>query len=182
MHCTLFLYLLDGKKLVAYLVGEMRMRRKNIQTDYCMNRFPKATPNFYLICRYWIPCQKGLVPEKQQDPSPGGHHKPVIIHYQKEHGLLTLLTDLQCIIVCIVLNSWAATYNFDAMEDLINEQPKCSTCGQVATKRCSRCQNVWYCKRYSSASKGGPVSLIDFVSISPLYMCISIQFQAELSL
>ncbi|KAK3699888.1 hypothetical protein QZH41_016547 [Actinostola sp. cb2023] len=43
--------------------------------------------------------------------------------------------------------NWAATYNLDAIEDMINEQPKCSTCGQPAAKRCSRCQNVWYCKR-----------------------------------
>ena len=42
---------------------------------------------------------------------------------------------------------WAYTYNFDVLESLINEPPKCANCGDEATKRCSRCQNEWYCKR-----------------------------------
>ncbi|EDO41750.1 predicted protein [Nematostella vectensis] len=43
--------------------------------------------------------------------------------------------------------AWAATYNLDALEELISEPPKCANCGKPATKRCSRCQNEWYCKR-----------------------------------
>ncbi|XP_070559668.1 zinc finger MYND domain-containing protein 10-like [Ptychodera flava] len=42
---------------------------------------------------------------------------------------------------------FADTYNFDLLEGLINEPPKCGVCGQPATKRCSRCQNEWYCRR-----------------------------------
>ncbi|KAK0063242.1 zinc finger MYND domain-containing protein 10 [Biomphalaria pfeifferi] len=42
---------------------------------------------------------------------------------------------------------WAATYNFDLLQDLISEPPKCAVCGQPASKRCSRCQNEWYCRR-----------------------------------
>ncbi|XP_042717727.1 zinc finger MYND domain-containing protein 10 isoform X4 [Chrysemys picta bellii] len=42
---------------------------------------------------------------------------------------------------------WARTYNLDVMEALVPEKPKCGLCGSEATKRCSRCQNEWYCKR-----------------------------------
>ncbi|KAL9973838.1 hypothetical protein ACROYT_G020344 [Oculina patagonica] len=42
---------------------------------------------------------------------------------------------------------WADTYNLDMLEELVNEPPKCAMCGQPATKRCSRCQTEWYCKR-----------------------------------
>ncbi|KAH9510040.1 Zinc finger MYND domain-containing protein 10 [Bulinus truncatus] len=42
---------------------------------------------------------------------------------------------------------WASTYNFDLLQDLISEPPKCAVCGQPASKRCSRCQNEWYCRR-----------------------------------
>ncbi|XP_069500209.1 zinc finger MYND domain-containing protein 10 [Ambystoma mexicanum] len=42
---------------------------------------------------------------------------------------------------------WAETYNLDVMETLLPEKPKCGSCGSQATKRCSRCQGEWYCKR-----------------------------------
>ncbi|CAM2117148.1 zinc finger MYND domain-containing protein 10 [Caretta caretta] len=42
---------------------------------------------------------------------------------------------------------WARTYNLDVLEALVPEKPKCGLCGSEATKRCSRCQNEWYCKR-----------------------------------
>ncbi|XP_071960477.1 zinc finger MYND domain-containing protein 10-like [Antedon mediterranea] len=41
---------------------------------------------------------------------------------------------------------FAETYDV-MLEDLIKEPPKCVMCGELATKRCSRCQNEWYCRR-----------------------------------
>ncbi|XP_031702332.1 zinc finger MYND domain-containing protein 10 [Anarrhichthys ocellatus] len=38
-------------------------------------------------------------------------------------------------------------YNFDVMESLLPEKPKCGSCGKEAAKRCSRCQGEWYCHR-----------------------------------
>ena len=42
---------------------------------------------------------------------------------------------------------WADTYNLGMFEELVSDPPKCAMCGQPATKRCSRCQTEWYCKR-----------------------------------
>lgn len=42
---------------------------------------------------------------------------------------------------------WADTYNFDVIEGLLSDPPKCANCGEDASKRCSRCQNEWYCRR-----------------------------------
>ncbi|XP_056001157.1 zinc finger MYND domain-containing protein 10-like [Ostrea edulis] len=47
---------------------------------------------------------------------------------------------------------WADTYNFDVLEGLLTEPPKCAVCGAEATKRCSRCQNEWYCRRECQVS------------------------------
>nr|XP_033781614.1 zinc finger MYND domain-containing protein 10 [Geotrypetes seraphini] len=44
-------------------------------------------------------------------------------------------------------HQWAETYNMNVMESLMSEKPKCGFCGSEATKRCSRCQNEWYCTR-----------------------------------
>jgi len=41
----------------------------------------------------------------------------------------------------------AATYNFTALESLLDEPPQCANCQGEAMKRCSRCQNEWYCSR-----------------------------------
>ncbi|KAK3101721.1 hypothetical protein FSP39_005822 [Pinctada imbricata] len=46
----------------------------------------------------------------------------------------------------------ADTYNFDALEGLLTEPPKCALCGAEASKRCSRCQNEWYCRRECQVS------------------------------
>lgn len=33
------------------------------------------------------------------------------------------------------------------------EDPKCAECGEVATQRCSRCKNEWYCSRECQLKK-----------------------------
>ncbi|XP_052260834.1 zinc finger MYND domain-containing protein 10-like isoform X2 [Dreissena polymorpha] len=47
---------------------------------------------------------------------------------------------------------WADTYNFDVIEGLLSDPPKCARCGEDASKRCSRCQNEWYCGRECQVS------------------------------
>ncbi|PIK56282.1 putative zinc finger MYND domain-containing protein 10 [Apostichopus japonicus] len=42
---------------------------------------------------------------------------------------------------------FAETYNFDVIESLMSDPPKCALCGDAASKRCSRCKNEWYCGR-----------------------------------
>eukprot|EP00128_Syssomonas_multiformis_P018226 Colp12_sorted_trinity150504_noHs@13782 len=46
----------------------------------------------------------------------------------------------------------AETYRLDVLEDLLQDTPKCACCGEEATKRCSRCQNEWYCSRQCQVS------------------------------
>ncbi|CAF0877080.1 unnamed protein product [Brachionus calyciflorus] len=42
---------------------------------------------------------------------------------------------------------WTETFSSDVLESLIDEPARCAECGQPAPKRCSRCQNEWYCRR-----------------------------------
>jgi hypothetical protein len=37
-------------------------------------------------------------------------------------------------------------YNSDIFEQFM-EDPKCANCGKIATQRCSKCKNQWYCSR-----------------------------------
>lgn len=37
-------------------------------------------------------------------------------------------------------------YSSDVFEDFM-EDPKCAECGKIATQRCSKCKNAWYCSR-----------------------------------
>lgn len=42
---------------------------------------------------------------------------------------------------------WAETYKLDVLEAVAPERPRCAHCSAEASKRCSRCQNEWYCCR-----------------------------------
>ncbi|XP_058415234.1 zinc finger MYND domain-containing protein 10 isoform X2 [Diceros bicornis minor] len=42
---------------------------------------------------------------------------------------------------------WAETYRLDVLEAVAPERPRCAYCSTEASKRCSRCQNEWYCCR-----------------------------------
>nr|KAF6311490.1 zinc finger MYND-type containing 10 [Myotis myotis] len=42
---------------------------------------------------------------------------------------------------------WAETYRLDVLEAVSPERPRCAYCSAEASKRCSRCQNEWYCCR-----------------------------------
>ena len=37
-------------------------------------------------------------------------------------------------------------YSSEVFEDFM-EDPKCGECGKVASQRCSKCKNAWYCSR-----------------------------------
>ena len=43
-------------------------------------------------------------------------------------------------------------YSSDVFEQFM-EDPKCSNCGKVATQRCSKCKNQWYCSRECQLKK-----------------------------
>jgi hypothetical protein len=45
-----------------------------------------------------------------------------------------------------IAKSLAGMYNFGEIETLLDD-PKCAKCGTMATQRCSRCKNEWYCGR-----------------------------------
>lgn len=42
---------------------------------------------------------------------------------------------------------WAKIYRLDVLEAVAPERPRCASCSAEASKRCSRCQNEWYCCR-----------------------------------
>ena len=37
-------------------------------------------------------------------------------------------------------------YNDEVFEEFMDD-PKCADCGQLATQRCSKCRQAWYCSR-----------------------------------
>lgn len=45
------------------------------------------------------------------------------------------------------LRSLGALYTADSFDEMALGAPQCAKCGQPAEKRCSRCQNEWYCSR-----------------------------------
>ena len=44
------------------------------------------------------------------------------------------------------MNRLVELYASDVFEDFL-EDPKCEECGALATQRCSRCKQAWYCSR-----------------------------------
>ncbi|XP_056381150.1 zinc finger MYND domain-containing protein 10 [Hyla sarda] len=70
-----------------------------------------------------------------------------IAKYQVKHAFSPSDSDLR-----LQAQRWAQTYNMDVMEALVPDKPKCGSCGAEAAKRCSRCQNEWYCNRQCQVS------------------------------
>ncbi|XP_055269871.1 zinc finger MYND domain-containing protein 10 isoform X1 [Moschus berezovskii] len=65
-----------------------------------------------------------------------------IAKYQLQHVFSPLEQDLR-----LQAQRWAETYRLDVLEAVAPEQPRCAYCSAEASKRCSRCQNEWYCCR-----------------------------------
>lgn len=57
-------------------------------------------------------------------------------------SLLMIVNEYNC-------SRLAEVYNPEDLESLMTTMPKCAVCGEDAPKRCSRCKNEWYCRRYS---------------------------------
>ncbi|XP_006928870.2 zinc finger MYND domain-containing protein 10 isoform X4 [Felis catus] len=65
-----------------------------------------------------------------------------IAKYQLRHVFSPSEQDLR-----LQARRWAETYRLDVLEAIAPERPRCAYCSAVASKRCSRCQNEWYCCR-----------------------------------
>ncbi|XP_019486901.1 PREDICTED: zinc finger MYND domain-containing protein 10 isoform X3 [Hipposideros armiger] len=65
-----------------------------------------------------------------------------IAKHQLQHVFSPSEQDLQ-----LQARRWAETYRLDVLEAAAPERPHCAYCGAEASKRCSRCQNEWYCCR-----------------------------------
>ncbi|XP_040301405.1 zinc finger MYND domain-containing protein 10 isoform X4 [Herpailurus yagouaroundi] len=65
-----------------------------------------------------------------------------IAKYQLRHVFSPSEQDLQ-----LQARRWAETYRLDVLEAIAPERPRCAYCSAEASKRCSRCQNEWYCCR-----------------------------------
>ncbi|KAM5234513.1 zinc finger MYND domain-containing protein 10 isoform 3-T3 [Hipposideros larvatus] len=65
-----------------------------------------------------------------------------IAKHQLQHVFSPSEQDLQ-----LQARRWAETYRLDVLEAVAPERPHCAYCGAEASKRCSRCQNEWYCCR-----------------------------------
>ncbi|XP_030162711.1 zinc finger MYND domain-containing protein 10 isoform X2 [Lynx canadensis] len=65
-----------------------------------------------------------------------------IAKYQLRHVFSPSEQDLR-----LQARRWAETYRLDVLEAIAPERPRCAYCSAEASKRCSRCQNEWYCCR-----------------------------------
>ena len=41
----------------------------------------------------------------------------------------------------------SSIYDMEEIDEILPGVPMCAACGEVATNRCSRCKNEWYCGR-----------------------------------
>lgn len=63
---------------------------------------------------------------------------------------------------------WTSGAHLDMLEELASGAPKCAVCGGVASKRCGRCRNEWYCGRECQVKqwkKHKPIC--DIVALAP---------------
>lgn len=72
------------------------------------------------------------------------------MHRTKKGKVTERFCALTCRVYADLFDSsprWAETYRLDVLEAVAPERPRCAYCNAEASKRCSRCQNAWYCCR-----------------------------------
>ncbi|XP_027692910.1 zinc finger MYND domain-containing protein 10 isoform X2 [Vombatus ursinus] len=127
------------------------LRLRALLTDILLDQIPNLVELQRFLSHLALtephPPKKDLVMEQipeiwsQLERKNGGKWQ-AIAKYQLKHIFSPSEQELR-----LQARRWAETYKLDVIEALNPEKPKCASCNAEASKRCSRCQNEWYCKR-----------------------------------
>uniref|UniRef100_A0A1I8GCW6 Zinc finger MYND domain-containing protein 10 n=1 Tax=Macrostomum lignano TaxID=282301 RepID=A0A1I8GCW6_9PLAT len=116
-------------------------QRKYEMTNYRKNFLLKLRSHLHETVldqlSFLVPLRQGLEHMALLEPAP---YKKELLLEQLPEVRAAILDKYQAAL-------WSDTYNLDVLEAMLAEPPKCAACGAPAVKRCSRCQNEWYCRR-----------------------------------